>query len=355
MTRLPMQNALPPAGRKIPIDETFYGKRRIFAFFLICCALLIAAVAITSLLASRGGSLWFERGEDEKEGVGETGDATLENTAPELPPTPSEAVIPEGAIPIFSRDLSYLSRGEGYLLNETPYAPDLAALLQWDVSLRSSAAEGPRVLILHTHTSEGYLPAGSAYIEGAIGDAVYTKNSEQNVISVGETLCRILNEKGITAMQCTVMHDDPTLSGAYERSAETVRTYLERYPTIELVIDLHRDAVQSADGAYVRSEGIYDGEATAQVMAVVGTDANGTPFDNWQQNLALALQLRHALNQDGNSLGRPVYLRNASFYQELAPRALLLEIGSAANSPEEASRAAEAVGKALASLLCDQS
>ncbi len=355
MTRLPMQNALPPAGQKIPINETFYGKRRIFAFFLICCAILIAAVAVTSLLASRGGSLWFERGENEKEGVGETEQTTPDDTQPEVPIKPSENVIPEGAIPIVSQDLSYLSRGEGYLLNETPYLPDIESLLQWDVSLRASERDGPRVLIVHTHTSEGYLPNGTEYIEGAVGNAVYTRDSEHNVISAGDVLCRVLNEKGITAMQCTVMHDDPTLSGAYERSAETVKQYLERYSTIELVIDLHRDSVQNADGAYVRSEGIWNGESAAQVMAVVGTDANGTPFDGWQENLALALQIRRALNRDGNSIGRPVYLRNASFYQELAPRALLLEIGSAANSPDEALRAAEAVGEVLTELLCGQS
>ena len=169
------------------------------------------------------------------------------------------------------------------------------------------------------------------------------------VLAVGAELTRTLNEKGITAIHCTVMHDSPTLSGSYERSAETVRAYLKRYPSIQYVIDLHRDALYTDDGAFVRTETTAEG--AAQVMAVVGTDANGTAFPHWEENLALALQLREQLNLTSSNAARHVYLRNASFYQELAPHALLLEIGSAANSVEEARCAARLVGEALAKLL----
>jgi stage II sporulation protein P len=210
----------------------------------------------------------------------------------------------------------------------------------------------PVVLVLHTHSSEGYLPQGCTYVEGCVGDATYTKNGEQNVISVGRVLVEVLNEKGITALHCTVMHDEPRLGGAYRRSAETVKRYLEQYPEIEYVIDLHRDSVTTADGKIVRSLGrSEDGEAVAQIMAVVGSDGNGTPCENWEGNLSLALRLRQLLNEGGGSICRPVTLRNSSYNQELSPYSLLLEIGTGGNSVKEAERAAKLVGEALVTLI----
>ncbi len=147
------------------------------------------------------------------------------------------------------------------------------------------------------------------------------------------------------------MHDDPTVSGAYSRMEKTLKQYLETYPEIALVIDLHRDAVTTSDGKFVRAVGEVDGESVAQVMPLVGSNGNGTQYDNWEENLALALQLREQLNANGASVCRPVSLRNASFHQELAARALLLEIGTGGNSVEEAKRAATLVGQALATLL----
>ena len=89
----------------------------------------------------------------------------------------------------------------------------------------------------------------------------------------------------------------------------------------------------------------------AQVMAVVGSDGNGTEHPNWERNLALAECLRAALNKEVSGLCRPSILRNASYNQELAPYSLLLEIGTGANSVEEAKRSASLVGKVLSDLL----
>jgi stage II sporulation protein P len=86
-------------------------------------------------------------------------------------------------------------------------------------------------------------------------------------------------------------------------------------------------------------------------MAVIGTDGNGTEFLHWEQNLAFALQLRERLNEGERGICRPVSLRNASFHQELAPCSILLEIGTAGNTVDEAKRAAKLVGDALADLI----
>ena len=351
MEQKPIQNELPPSRQSVVLDGTFRGKYRVFAVFLICCALLVAAFAFSAVWMNKGGESWFsgvgEETETEKNGTAAAGNGGSDQREETETPSP----LPENSTPVISMDLAYLFRGTGYLHNDTRYSPDVEALLALKLKA-PTLSDRPLVLILHTHTSESYLPTGAAYITAPLGDLAYSREEKQNVLSVGETLCRALNEKGITALHCTVMHDDPTLSGSYRRSEETVKRYLEEYPSIEYVIDLHRDAVMTSDGSVVRAVG-YDerGEAVAQIMPVVGTDGNGTEFLNWEENLAFALQLREVLNEMGSALCRPVYLRNESFGQELAKHSLLLEIGTAANSIEEANRAALVLAEALARMI----
>jgi stage II sporulation protein P len=120
------------------------------------------------------------------------------------------------------------------------------------------------------------------------------------------------------------------------------------------VIDLHRDSIIDRDGAYVRAA-VGDGEeAYAQVMAVVGSDGNGAPNENWEKNLALALRLRCELNGQVADLCRPPVLRNASYNQELSPYSLLLEVGTGANCVEEAERTARLIGAALAEIIAGE-
>ena len=349
MEQLPMKESLPDRAERVRLDMGSRGKYRGFAIFLICCGLLLAAFAVSSVWMQGESFLPSGDGFSSGETTNET-DSTPTSGEEDPVSDPSLAPVPEGATLIVSKDLSYLSLGRDYLHNETAYRPNVEELLDFDVSAKK-ASTSPTVLIIHTHTGESYLPKGTEYVCEPIGDLTYSRAEAEGVLAVGETLRRVLNEKGITAIHCTVMHDDPTLSGSYARSAETVRRYLEEYPEIEYVIDLHRDAVTAADGSYVRAVTENGDLPLAQVMAVVGSDGNGTVHDGWQGNLALALQLREKLNATCPSLCRPVSLRNASFYQELAKHSLLLEIGTCANSLDEAKRAAVLVGEALAELL----
>ena len=356
MEQHPVNSSLLSGKEHIKLENGSNIGYRSFVIFLICCGLLLAAFAVSSVwLRYDDGPLhdWgsFFDGETEtSDGSSALETSPVGDTAENEIVTDGAVTIPEGAIPVRAMDLSYPSLGRYYIHNETVYRPNVEALLDVDVS---SAAVGdkPLVLILHTHTSESYLPKGTAFLTEAPGNVTYSDNAEENVLAVGEELCRVLKEKGITALHCTVMHDVPTLSGAYDRSEETVRKYLETYPDIEYVIDLHRDAVMTSDGAYIRSIAKEGEDAVAQVMAVVGSDGNGTHHENWENNLALALRLREKLNANGASVCRPVSLRNASFHQELAKHSLLLEIGTGGNTVEEAKRAAALVGEALADLI----
>lgn len=342
--------ALPDStAEDIRLEVDLDRKKRGFAAFLICCALLVAAFAITALWQKNGGKDWFG-GEESEPDPNPPLSQPNDSVQNEIPSEPPQS-LPDGAIPIIPMDLSYLSYGKNYMNSEIDYTPDAKALLAQEVGSFADKSQ-PLVLILHTHTSESYLPQNASYIEGVLGDLTYSRDASSNVLSVGEVLAKTLNEKGICAIHCRVVHDENGLSGSYQKSLETIRHYLEHYPTIEYVIDLHRDSVVSKNGSVVRSEGKYGEESVAQVMAVVGSDRNGTDFQNgWEGNLALAFQLRERLNANGNTVARPISLRRSSYNQELAKYSLLLEIGTAANSPEEAKHAAVLVGNALADLI----
>ena len=345
----------------ISLRGYFRAKRSFFALFLICCALLVAAFAISYIWAD-GGSAWLggdlpptaSEGESETSGnvaseastESATETADTEGIATDAP-TQSE---PNGeGIPIRTVELS---KGVSvtYINNESIHSPDAERLLAADVS--SAYTDAPLVLVLHTHTSEGYVPEGSEWIEGVEVEATYTSDASQSVLAAGRVLCDTLRSAGIGAIHCTTVHDADGQRGAYAASAESVRFFLSLYPSIRYVIDLHRDVILDTDGAYLRTvSDSAQGEACAQVKAVVGSDGSGTPCPNWEGNLSLALQLRRVLNKSGESICRPVTLRNSSYNQELGHYSLLLEIGTGANSVAEAERTARLVGEALASLI----
>lgn len=260
--------------------------------------------------------------------------------------------IPDGSYPIVPMDLSLSNFGNTYINNATGLTPDPEALLRENfpssvVPMSFSSRKEPKVLILHTHGTEAYSEDGATFYEDDGGELARSEDVSANVVAVGKVLADALNEAGISALHCTVMHDQAQYKDSYARAKETVRRYLSEYPSIRLVIDLHRDSILKSDGSLVRPVTVADGEAAAQVMCVVGSNWSGGTYDTWERNLSLALKLRATLNEETPRLCRPVYLKSSTYNQELAPYSLLLEIGSSGNSLEEAKRAAVMVAKGL--------
>ena len=173
----------------------------------------------------------------------------------------------------------------------------------------------------------------------------------ENVVAVGKIISEILNRNGIPTAHCTVMHDSIQYKDSYARAEETIKRYLEEFPSIKLVIDVHRDSIVRSDGDIVRPVTEIDGEAMAQVMCVVGSDWVGDTYDHWENNLSLALKLRELLNQEKSNLCRPVFLKGNTYNQEIAPYSLLLEVGSSGNSLTEACRSAEIIAEKLCILI----
>lgn len=226
------------------------------------------------------------------------------------------------------------------------YAPDLAELLtqplDWDLT-----GDEPTVLILHTHTTESYtMTDADRYTETS---TYRTLDPEHNLLCLGELVAGILEKVGIRVIHDTTLHDYPNYTGAYNRSAVTVQSWLEQYPSIRLVLDLHRDAADTAAGQMATSCTV-DGVESAQLMMVVGTDEGGLTHDDWPANLALALKLQVLLEQENRGICRDLKLTRQRYNQHLGDRALLIEIGAAGDTLPEAKNAATALAEAIVKL-----
>lgn len=220
------------------------------------------------------------------------------------------------------------------LFNRTEKTVDLAAVAAAGTSLSfQSAAAGPQVLLIHTHGTESFARDGTEpYTETGTG---HTTDSSYNIIRVGDEIARIFTEQGISVLHDTEFYDHPVYNGAYERSRAAIEQYLAQYPTIQMVLDIHRDALVGTDGTVYKPVLTVDGVKTAQVMLLVGTDDAGAAFPDWTEHLALAVEIQEQMNALWPGLARPITLRTARFNQQLTKGSLLVEVGSHGNSLDE--------------------
>ena len=147
----------------------------------------------------------------------------------------------------------------------------------------------------------------------------------------------------------TTYHDYPDYNSAYVNARNTIASYLEQYPTIRMVLDLHRDASDTTAGQMVTSATV-GGQRSAQLMMVVGTDALGNYHPNWQENLALGLKLSAVLEKENPGICRPVTLRGERFNMDQTAGSLLIEVGAAGNTQHEALIAIHALAQGILAL-----
>lgn len=229
--------------------------------------------------------------------------------------------------------------------NYCGYSVDREALLtkplSWDLT-----QDGPAVLIVHTHATESYTKTEN-YQESS---GYRTLNTDYNVVSIGSHIAQKLEAGGIQVLHDTSLHDYPSYTASYENSRESVAQYLKEYPSIRLVLDIHRDAIESSSGNQISYTVDCGGKEAAQVMLVVGTDANGLTHPNWRENMALAMKLCAQLEKNTPGICRPISFRKQRFNQDLSTGALLLEMGAAGNTRQEALLAADLVAQGILDL-----
>jgi stage II sporulation protein P len=231
--------------------------------------------------------------------------------------------------------------------NQTGYQPALEELLRkpldWNLS-----GENPTVLIIHTHATESYTPlAGESYEESG---AWRSLDERYNMVAVGDLLAALLEAAGIRVIHDRQLHDYPSYTSSYNNSRKSVQEYLQEYPSIRLVLDLHRDAGENSDGSQFATHAKVNGKDSAQIMFLVGTDESGNYHPRWRDNLAVAAKLNVLMENINPGITRKTTLRAQRFNQDLADIALLVEVGSAGNTLQEALTAIPILADAIIAL-----
>lgn len=224
------------------------------------------------------------------------------------------------------------------------YSVDTKALLtqslNWDLT-----EDGPAVLILHSHGTESYTKTED-YTESS---GYRTLNTDYNVVSIGERIARVLEAGGVQVLHDKAMHDYPSYNLSYTQARKSIEEYLAKYPTIRMVLDIHRDAVESG-GNQISYTVDVQGKKAAQVMMVVGTDAGGLIHPKWPENMALAVKLHAQLEKNVPGICRPISFRKQRFNQDLSTGALIVEVGAAGNTRQEALLAGQLVAESILDL-----
>ena len=187
------------------------------------------------------------------------------------------------------------------------------------------------IIIFHTHTCESYTPT-EAYSYEESG-TFRTIDLNYSVARVGDSLSEQLISYGYNVIHDKTYHDYPAYSGSYGRSMATVENLLLSHSGTDVIIDLHRDAIE--DTSYAPSVMIGD-ETVAQLMFVIGTDGGGLEHPNWQNNLKFAVAVQSKANELYPGLFRPILLRNSRYNQQLGSAACIIEVGATGNTLEQA-------------------
>lgn len=242
------------------------------------------------------------------------------------------------------QDFDYLRQKFYQVDNTTTIDSDLLnadKLLGMDMTLSKKKGE-PQVLIYHTHSQE-------AYADSKAGDEA------TSVVALGDYLEKLLEEQyGIEVLHHKGEYDVPDRDNAYAQARPHLEELLKENPSIEVVIDLHRDGVSESTRLVTE----IDGKQTAQIMFFNGlshTTAQGeleylkNPYI--ESNLAFSLQMQLAAAEYYPGLTRRIYLKGYRYNMHLCPKSLLVEVGAQTNTYAEAKNAMEPLADILAMVL----
>lgn len=342
------------------------------ALFAHQLLLTLAAVVIGPLPAVQT-ALYLSRkdlSENAAQAVSEPAQETRAEPAQEAPALPAgdiEAYLvplegdearPKGAGAILEKNYpqgsgeKYNPCGSGSIKNNTSVSSaDIAAeitnplpfAVEWN-------SPHPQILIMHTHATEDYrLSAGLWYRPG---DGSRTTDRDLNMCAVGRVMADTLNAAGLNTLHDETLNDYPSYTGSYANSRAVVQQYLARYPSIKVVLDVHRDAIETESGSRYAPVCTVDGRQAAQVMIICGCD-NGTTVQlpDWRQNLRVAAAWERAMEGMYPGFTRPVLFSYRFYNQDLTTGSLLIEIGGHGNNLNEALYAGQLAAKGLAAAL----
>ncbi len=187
------------------------------------------------------------------------------------------------------------------------------------------------IVIFHTHTCESYTKS-KKYNYKMTGN-YRTTDLNYSVARVGEELKKQLEEYDFNVIHNQTLHDYPAYNGSYDRSLKTIEKVLKENKNVDIVIDLHRDAVGNGKdyGPTVK----INGESVAQLMLVIGTDGGGLWHPNWKNNLKTAVRIQKKAEELYPGLFRPMIVRDSRYNQQVRDGAFIIEVGATGNTLDE--------------------
>ncbi len=232
--------------------------------------------------------------------------------------------------------------------NATDYKIDAKALADTQM-VYDVKKDAPTVLVMHTHGCETYSDENGL----GLGDqkTYRSTNKDINVVKLGAILSSELNKKGINTIHDQTLCDYPSYNLSYKTAMGLNDWYLQRYPSISFIFDIHRDAIAESDGSPVKLTAKINGESTAQAMIVCGSDKLGLSHPYWKDNLILGLKIQKAMEEKYPSLMRPLNLREERFNMHQTKGSLIFEIGTHGNTLEEAERCIRYLAEGITDVL----
>ena len=227
---------------------------------------------------------------------------------------------------------------ESLILTEGMKKPELSINLDGE----------PQVLIIHTHTTESYEQDNDGYYDTRfVGRSLCPANS---VVGVGAALAQTLADNGICVIHDGTVFDDPLYENSYSRSRERIEQILSEYPSIKIVLDIHRDGISDGD-ARIAPVAETDSGTAAQIMIICGCDDGSGILPDYMKNLRFAIYLQQGIERDNPGLTRPLLFDYRFYNQDLTAGSLVIEIGALGNSREQAVLSARLAGESVASML----
>lgn len=228
------------------------------------------------------------------------------------------------------------------------YYPDIEKLLDKNSDLKIKDKSKPTILVYHSHTTEAYSLLDLGFY---MKSDSRSKNTEKNMVRVGDELVKYLEKAGFTVIHDREIHDTD-YNSSYDSSRESIEKYLEEYPSIEVTIDVHRDDITYSDKTKVKPTAVINGKKAARMMIISGCEYNRVKnFPDWEYNLRFDLQVQNKVNQLYPGLMRPILFSERKYNMYETHNSFLLEIGTDANTLDEACYSARLFGKALGELI----
>lgn len=221
-----------------------------------------------------------------------------------------------------------------YIKNRAGINLDIKKYLNSQNPFKLNKNSDVQILIMHTHTTECFLPEDRNYYTEE--DKTRSRNQSENITAVGDIIAEKLNKAGFKTVHDKTEHDYPSYNGSYDRSGETVKKNLQKYPTIKVVIDLHRDSIAGNGTDRVKPVVEINGKKAAQVMLVMGCGETVANHPNWEKNFTFAVKYQQTLEALYPGLARQLALVSSRYNQHLTTGSILLEVGTESNSLEEA-------------------